>query len=143
MTTDHKRIKVGCLLAATALVISACGSDSKDNAASNSTAAAATPTTTATTSASSAATTTPSSGSTMTTDSTATSGGGTDDGVTTAGISDARCAENKAAGKITYISSFDFSASASIVDVLVAKQNGYFDKMCLDVDIKPGFSTSN
>ena len=58
------------------------------------------------------------------------------------GISE-ECAANKAAGKITYISSFDFSASASIIDVVVAKEKGYFDKMCLDVDLKPGFSTTN
>ena len=54
-----------------------------------------------------------------------------------------RCAANKAAGKITYLSSFDFSASASIVDVLVAKQKGYFDDLCLDVTVKPSFSTEN
>src|SRR4029078_8826332 len=42
-----------------------------------------------------------------------------------------RCEANKAAGKITYLSSFDFSASASIVEVIVAKQKGYFDDMCL------------
>ena len=54
-----------------------------------------------------------------------------------------RCTANKAAGKITYLSSYDFSASASIVDVLVAKQKGYFDAMCLDVTVKPSFSTTN
>ena len=54
-----------------------------------------------------------------------------------------RCEANKAAGKITYLSSFDFSASASIVEVLVAKQKGYFDDMCLDVDLKASFSTEN
>ena len=64
-------------------------------------------------------------------------------GVTTQGISAARCALNKAAGKITYLSGFDFSASASILDVVVAKDRGYFDKMCLDVDLKPSFSTTN
>ena len=64
-------------------------------------------------------------------------------GVTAEGISDEECAANKAAGKITYLSSFDFSASASIVDVVVAKEKGYFDTMCLDVDLKPGFSTTN
>ena len=46
-----------------------------------------------------------------------------------------RCEANKAAGTITYLSSFDFSASASIVDVLVAKQKGYFDDLCLDVKV--------
>jgi len=64
-------------------------------------------------------------------------------GVTTTGISKERCAANKAAGKITYLSGFDFSASASILDVEVAKDKGYFDTMCLDVDLKPGFSTTD
>ncbi len=54
-----------------------------------------------------------------------------------------RCEANKAAGTITYLSSFDFSASASIVDVLVAKQKGYFDDLCLDVNVKASFSTDN
>ena len=54
-----------------------------------------------------------------------------------------RCAANKAAGEILYLSSFDFAASASIVDVLVAKKKGYYDKLCLDVQLKAGFSTSN
>jgi len=55
----------------------------------------------------------------------------------------ARCDANKAAGTINYLSSFDFSASASIVDVLVAKQKGYFDDLCLDVNVKASFSTEN
>jgi NitT/TauT family transport system substrate-binding protein len=55
----------------------------------------------------------------------------------------ARCAANKAAGKITYLSGFDFSASASIVEVIVAQQKGYFEEMCLDVDLKASFSTAN
>ncbi len=59
------------------------------------------------------------------------------------GISADRCAANKAAGKITYLSSFDFAATASIVEVVVAKQKGYFEKMCLDVDLKSSFSTAN
>jgi NitT/TauT family transport system substrate-binding protein len=63
--------------------------------------------------------------------------------VTAAGISPDRCAANKAAGKITYLSGFDFAASASIVEVVVAKQKGYFDKMCLDVDLKASFATAN
>ena len=63
--------------------------------------------------------------------------------VTAAGIPPARCAANKAAGRITYLSGFDFSASASIVEVIVAEQKGYFEKMCLDVDLKASFSTAN
>lgn len=54
-----------------------------------------------------------------------------------------RCAANKAAGKITYLSGFDFAASASIVDVLVAKQKGYFDALCLNVDVQASLSNDN
>jgi ABC-type nitrate/sulfonate/bicarbonate transport system substrate-binding protein len=54
-----------------------------------------------------------------------------------------RCAANKAAGPILYLSSFDFAASASIVDVLVAKSKGYYDAMCLDVQLKASFSVDN
>jgi ABC-type nitrate/sulfonate/bicarbonate transport system substrate-binding protein len=64
-------------------------------------------------------------------------------GVTAEGISEERCQANKDAGKITFLTSFDFAAAASILDVVVAKDKGYFDKMCLDVELKPGFSTSN
>jgi len=64
-------------------------------------------------------------------------------GVSAAGITKERCAANKAAGGIIYLSSFDFAAAASILDVVVAKDRGYFDDMCLNVTIKPGFSTSN
>ena len=56
---------------------------------------------------------------------------------------DARCEANRAAGTITYLSSFDFAAAASIVEVLVAEERGYFDALCLDVDIQPSFSTAN
>ena len=54
-----------------------------------------------------------------------------------------RCAANEAAGTITYLTGFDFAATASIVDVIVADANGYYDAMCLDVEIKPSFSTAN
>ena len=54
-----------------------------------------------------------------------------------------RCKANKAAGTITYLSSYDFAATASIVEILVAKQKGYFDDVCLDVKLKPSFSTDN
>ncbi len=54
-----------------------------------------------------------------------------------------RCEANKAAGPITFLSSFDYAAAASIVEVLVAKQKGYFDELCLDVQVQSGFSTSN
>ena len=54
-----------------------------------------------------------------------------------------RCAANQAAGTISYLSGFDFAASASIVEVLVAEQKGYFDDLCLDVDVAASFSTAN
>ena len=54
-----------------------------------------------------------------------------------------RCAANRAAGKIGYVSSFDYAAAASIVEVLVAKQKGYFEELCLDVEIQAGFSLNN
>jgi ABC-type nitrate/sulfonate/bicarbonate transport system substrate-binding protein len=56
---------------------------------------------------------------------------------------EARCDANQAAGTITYLTGFDFAAAASIVDVLVADDAGYYDALCLDVDIKPGGSTDN
>jgi ABC-type nitrate/sulfonate/bicarbonate transport system substrate-binding protein len=63
--------------------------------------------------------------------------------VTADGIPADRCAANRAAGTITYLSGFDFAATASVVEVVVAKEKGYFDKMCLDVQLKPSFSTAN
>ena len=56
---------------------------------------------------------------------------------------DDRCAANEAAGTITYLTGFDFAATASIVDIIVADANGYYDAMCLDVEIQPSFSTAN
>ncbi len=81
-----------------------------------------------------------------TADTTAAGGGTTvpaDDTVTEEGISPERCEANRAAGKITYLSSFDFAAAASILDVVVADEKGYFEKLCLDVELKPSFSTVN
>jgi ABC-type nitrate/sulfonate/bicarbonate transport system substrate-binding protein len=54
-----------------------------------------------------------------------------------------RCEANEAAGTISYLTGFDFAATASIVDVLVADHNGYYDELCLDVDVAPSFSTDN
>ena len=54
-----------------------------------------------------------------------------------------RCAANRAAGKIIYLSGFDFTAGASIIDVQVAKAKGYYDDLCLDVELKPSFSVDN
>ncbi|MEY2755669.1 MAG: hypothetical protein RJB65_2027, partial [Actinomycetota bacterium] len=54
-----------------------------------------------------------------------------------------RCAANIEAGPILYLSSFDFAATASIVEVLVAESKGYFDELCLDVQLTPSFSVEN
>ena len=56
---------------------------------------------------------------------------------------DARCEANRAAGTIEYLTGFDYAAAASIVEVLVADQAGYYDELCLDVQITPSFSTAN
>lgn len=56
---------------------------------------------------------------------------------------DDRCEANRAAGTIGYYTSFDFAAAASILEVVVADEQGYFDDLCLDVEITPGFSTTN
>ncbi len=60
-----------------------------------------------------------------------------------AAFPDERCTANEAAGTITYLSSFDYAAAASIAEVLVADANGYYDELCLDVEITPSFSTAN
>lgn len=54
-----------------------------------------------------------------------------------------RCAANIEAGPILYLSSFDFAATASIIEVLVAESKGYFDELCLDVQLAPSFSVEN
>ena len=54
-----------------------------------------------------------------------------------------RCAANEAAGTITYLTGFDFAATASIVDILVADANSYYEELCLDVEVTPSFSTAN
>ena len=69
----------------------------------------------------------------------------TDAGEVVAGeaFPEGRCAANQAAGTITYLTGFDFAATASIVDILVAEEKGYYDAMCLDVEVKASFSTAN
>lgn len=59
---------------------------------------------------------------------------GGDTAPTSAGGSDA-CPRNQDAGTITYISGYGYSASAGQLDVFLAKELGYFDDLCLDVEI--------
>ena len=65
------------------------------------------------------------------------------DVVADAPFPEARCEANRAAGTISYLTGFDYAATASIVDVLVADEHGYYDDLCLDVDIAASFSTGN
>ncbi|QGG94498.1 ABC transporter substrate-binding protein [Actinomarinicola tropica] len=54
-----------------------------------------------------------------------------------------RCEANRAAGTITFATGFDFGAAASILDVVAAEAEGYYDDLCLDVELQPGFSVQN
>jgi ABC-type nitrate/sulfonate/bicarbonate transport system substrate-binding protein len=70
----------------------------------------------------------------------------TDTAGTVAGLEEVdpeRCATNRDAGTITYLTGFDYAAAASMVDVFVAEQAGYYDALCLDVDVVASFSTAN
>jgi NitT/TauT family transport system substrate-binding protein len=55
-------------------------------------------------------------------------------------ISSARCAANRAAGTITFLSPFGYDASAGILDVFAATQLGYFRQLCLSVTFNPNLS---
>ena len=120
--------RVSLVLSALAIVslVAACGSD--DEALTESTIAP-----------SSAVTTAPPTASAPT----ASAPGRSSDVVAGEPFPAARCEANKAAGTITYLSGFDFAATASIVEVIVAEQKGYFDELCLDVELKASFSTAN
>ena len=111
------------LLLGLALVAAACGSDADDSSADD-----------------------PAEGTTEeAADSVASEEPAADDAVDTA-AADAeaeRCAANEAAGTITWISSFDFAAAAGILDVVTAESQGYFEELCLDVVLIPGFAPSN
>ncbi len=54
-----------------------------------------------------------------------------------------RCEANRDAGKLIFMTGFDFAAAAGIVEVIAAKAEGYFDEMCLDVELQPGFAPGN
>jgi putative hydroxymethylpyrimidine transport system substrate-binding protein len=59
-------------------------------------------------------------------------------GSSAADISAARCAENRATGKITYLSGYYFQSSASILEYVAASKLGYFSDLCLNVALEPG-----
>lgn len=53
------------------------------------------------------------------------------------------CERNGAVGTITVVTGFDFAASPGILDPIVAEAEGYYDELCLDVEIQPGFAPQN
>jgi NitT/TauT family transport system substrate-binding protein len=53
-------------------------------------------------------------------------------------VSAQRCDQNKAAGKVTFLTGYYYQASTSILEALAAQKLGYFNDLCLDVDIQPG-----
>ncbi len=53
-------------------------------------------------------------------------------------VSSARCAANRAAGTITYLTGFGWQASVGILDPIAADALGYYNAMCLHVELKPG-----
>jgi ABC-type nitrate/sulfonate/bicarbonate transport system substrate-binding protein len=122
-------------LSALAVLLAACGDD--DGAAAPDTTAATT----------TAAADTTAGGDTTAAGTSAATTTVADDGlvgtVTSEGISADRCAANEAAGTIRYLSGFDFAATASIVNVVMAEKQGYFDELCLDVELVSSFSTAN
>ncbi len=59
-------------------------------------------------------------------------------GASGSAISAARCAQNKAAGKITYLSGYQYQASATILEYVAASKLGYFADLCLNVALEPG-----
>jgi NitT/TauT family transport system substrate-binding protein len=126
------------LAAAALLTIAACGDDDDDDGAAGSVAPSVTdPATVPAATGATATTPAPTTGATTT----PTTGG---DGVAAGEPFPAdRCATNEEAGTISYLSGFDFAATASIIDVVVAEQAGYYDDLCLDVELTPSFSTAN
>lgn len=53
-------------------------------------------------------------------------------------ISADRCAKNKAAGTVTYLTGYQYQASASILEVIAAEKLGYFNDLCINVKIQAG-----
>lgn len=54
-----------------------------------------------------------------------------------------RCQANREYGTVTFVTGFDFAAAAGIVEIIAADAEGYFEELCIDVDIQPGFAPFN
>jgi NitT/TauT family transport system substrate-binding protein len=70
------------------------------------------------------------------------SGGSSDNAGGHGIVSAERCAANRAAGPITYVSPFGFDAAAGIIEVFAADKLGYFRDLCLDVRLVTSSSNS-
>jgi putative hydroxymethylpyrimidine transport system substrate-binding protein len=55
-------------------------------------------------------------------------------------VGKSRCAKNRAAGTITYLTGFQDAASPSIIDVVAADERHYFEALCLSVKVQTGQS---
>lgn len=53
-------------------------------------------------------------------------------------VSSSRCAANKAAGTITYLTGFGWEASTGILDPIAAEAQGFYSDLCLKVRFEPG-----
>lgn len=53
-------------------------------------------------------------------------------------IDEERCETNRAAGTVTYITGYQYQSSVSILEAIAADALGYFEAVCLDVEIQPG-----
>lgn len=58
-------------------------------------------------------------------------------------VSAERCAQNEAAGTVTYLTGNEYLASASTVSVIAAEELGYFDALCIDLEIQPGMDDAS
>ena len=54
-----------------------------------------------------------------------------------------RCEANREAGTLTFLTGFGLEAASSTVEVLTADAAGYYDDLCLEVEVRPGDVTTN
>jgi NitT/TauT family transport system substrate-binding protein len=52
-------------------------------------------------------------------------------------VGEERCAANQEAGHIIFLTGYGYFPSLSVADVITAQEKGYFEEMCLDVEILP------
>ena len=55
---------------------------------------------------------------------------------TTATIGADRCEQNRAAGKIIYLTSYDLGGGAGVLSQVAAEGMGFYDDLCLDIEVR-------